>query len=294
MRKYISFLLAFMLVFMSLVGCNNVTPPESGGNPNEQPNQTPVTPPSDDGFIQGPNSGENQPTTPPEEGGEQPDTPPASGEDQPTTPPDSGDVITGEFVTKYQTYTFEGNNLAIIKLENHTTQNYTVTINAKYLDAAGNELKAETQTFEGFPAGWENHLVFKPDFPFAKFTYTVDLNVYQGECAISAETKAKVTRVYETKIWIMSQVHQGDYTKYPTILAEAEWENASGIYAKRCVVIFDNTGEIYAILYKNGTISQSPETVGYYLLQTTDETIVWPDEIKSGVTGIVAIVSATK
>ena len=319
MKRIFTLLLALLMAVTMVTACQNTPPPEG----DDKPTQTPVTPPEleydgtvivkpgepttppEDGEDQPddpttpPEGGEDQPddpTTPPEDGEDQPDdptTPPESG-DQPTTPPDSGDVVEGNFVTKYKTYTYEGNNLAIIKLENHTTQNYTVTINAKYLDAAGNELKAETQTFEGFPAGWENHLVFKPDFPFAKFTYTVDLNVYQGECAISAETKAKVTRVYETKIWIMSQVNQGDYTKYPTILAEAEWENASGIYAKRCVVIFDNTGEIYAILYKNGTISQSPETVGYYLLQTTDETIVWPEELKGNVTGIVAITSITK
>ena len=295
MRKYISFLLAFMLVFMSLVGCNNIIPSEGSGNQNEQPNQTPVTPPLDDGFIQGPDSGANQPTTPPEEGGEQPDTPPASGEDQPTTPPDSGDVITGEFVTKYQTYTFEGNNVAIIKLENQSSQNYTVTINAKYLDTAGNELKAETQTFEGFLADWENYMVFIPKIQFAKFTYTVELDAFNGEVALSKDSKAYFTRLYESKIFIMDRFNAtGDTTKYPSILAEYEMENLHDINLRICLVVFDNTNNICFIHTKGLATSEKKSTEQAIYLQTTEKTIDWPDEIKSGVTGIVAIVSATK
>ena len=304
MKRHISFLLVFVLLLASLVSCNTI-PPEG----NDDPSQTPVTPPEleYDGTVivkpdeptTSPEDGEDQPddpTAPPEDGEDQPDdptTPPESG-DQPTTPPDSGDVVEGNFVTKYKTYTYEGNNLAIIKLENHTAQNYTVTINAKYLDAAGNELKAETQTFEGFPAGWENHLVFKPDIQFAKFTYTVSLDVFNGVCAISGNAKAHFTRLYESKMFILDLAMAGDMTKYPSILAETEWINASGIYAKRCIIIFDNTGEIYTILYKNGTISQSPEILIYDLLQTTDKAITWPEELTNGVTGIVVIMFVEK
>ena len=297
MRKNIVFLLALVFLLTSLVGCNNVIPPESSGNQSEQPNQTPVTPPSNDGFIQGPDSGENSSTTPPEGGEDQPDdptTPPESG-DQPATPPDSGDVITGEFVTMYQTYTFEDNNVAIIKLENQSSKNYTVTINAKYLDAAGNELKAETQTFEGFPAGWENYLIFIPKIQFAKFAYTVDLTAFEGECAVSADSKIYFSRVYETKACIDALLNAGDYEKYPTISAEFVFENMKDIYTHRYLVVFDSTGEIYAISFQKGAEGSDYSTYfGPFLLQTTNENIVWPDELKNDVTGIVAIVSATK
>ena len=295
MKKYISFLLVFALVLVNLVGCNNVIPPEGSGNQNEQQNQTPVTPPLDDGFIQGPDSGANQPTTPPEDGGEQPNTPPEGGEDQPATPPDSGDVVTGGFVTKYQTYTFEGNNVAIIKLENQSSQNYTVTIDAKYLDTAGNELKAETQTFEGFPAGWENYMVFIPKIQFAKFTYTVELDAFNGEVALSKDCKAYFTRLYETKAVIMDRFDAtGDYKKYPSISAEYKLDNFHDINLQICLVIFDNTNNICFIHTKEmGGLEKNSTLMAIYL-QTTEKTIEWPDEIKSGVTGIVAIVSATK
>ena len=305
MKKLLTLTLAVLMLLTALVGCNNATPPEG----NDDPNQTPVTPPEGDiipeydgtviikpGEPTTPPESGDQPATPPEDGEDQPDdptTPPESG-DQPTTPPDSGDVVEGNFVTKYKTYTYEGNNLAIIKLENHTAQNYTVTINAKYLDAAGNELKAETQTFEGFPAGWENHLVFKPDIQFAKFTYTVGLNVFNGECALSANSKAYFKRLYEGKSVIDALGMAGDHTKYPTILIEFEFANYKGTYVNTYQILFDNTGEIYFIQKLKFGISNNPSTRMSNLLQTTDETIVWPDELKGNVSGIVAIQSATK
>lgn len=286
MKKYVSFLLVFTLALVSLVGCNNVTPPEGS----DEQNQPSVAPPTGDvipeyegSVVVKPGEGENQPTTPPESG------------EQPTTPPDSGDVVTGEFVTKYKTYTFEGNNVAIIKLENHASQNYTVTIDAKYLDAAGNELKVESQTFEGFPAGWENHLIFIPKIQFDKFTYTVDLTAFEGECVVSADSKIYFSRVYETKACIDALLNAGDYEKYPTISAEFVFENMKDIYTHRYLVVFDSTGEIYAISFQKGAEGSDYSTYfGPFLLQTTNENIVWPDELKNDVTGIVAIVSATK
>ena len=284
MKRHISFLLVFVLLLASLVSCNTI-PPEGSGEQN-QPSVTPpvgdVIPEYDSTVIVKPNEGENQPTTPPESG------------EQPTTPPDSGDVVTGEFVTKYKTYTFEGNNVAIIKLQNHSSQNYTVTINAKYLDAAGNELKAETQTFEGFPAGWENHLVFKPDIQFAKFTYTVSLNVFNGECTLSAESKIYFSRVLEMKAVIDALGMAGDHTRYPTISAEYIFENMKDIYAQLYFIVFDNKGDIYRIKFHKGAEGSHYSTQdGIYLVQTTEKTIVWPDELTGDVTGIVAIQSAT-
>ena len=309
MRRIFTLLLALLMVVAAMTACQNATPPEG----NDDPSQTPVTPPEGDiipeydgTVIIKPGEGESsagsdttppesgdQPDTPPESG-DQPDTPPESG-DQPDTPPESGEVVTGDFVTKYKTYTYEGNNLAIVKLKNHTTQNYTVTINAKYLDAAGNELKAETQTFEGFPAGWENHLVFKPDIQFAKFTYTVSLNVFNGECALSANSKAYLKRLYEGPMFIRElAMNKGDYTKYPSILAEFELVNCKNLSINMWQIVFDNTGKIFFITYLEAEISNASSTKVYPLLQTTEKTIAWPDEIKGNVTGIVAIQSATK
>ncbi len=296
MKKILALTLAIMMLLSALVGCNTTPPPNS----DETQNHLPVTPPelNYDGTVifkpgDGDQSTDNN-TTPPDDSGNQPTTPPADGGDQPVEPPLGSEVVTGEFVTMYKTYTYKGNDVAIIKLENHTTQNYTVTINAKYLDAAGNELKAETQTFEGFPAGWENHLVFKPDIQFAKFTYTVSLNIFNGECALSANSKAYFKRLYEGKSVIDALGMAGDHTKYPTILIEFEFANLKGTYINTYQILFDNTGEIYFIKQLKFGISNNPSTRMSNLLQTTDETIVWPDELKGNVTGIVSIQSVTQ
>ena len=67
------------------------------------------------------------------------------------------------------------------------------------------------------------------------------------------------------------------------------------IYTHRYLVVFDNRGEIYSIAYQKGVKDVEHITIKWpYLVQTTDETIVWPDELKGDVSGIVAIVSASK
>ena len=86
----------------------------------------------------------------------------------------------------------------------------------------------------------------------------------------------------------------GDHTRYPTISAEYIFENMKDIYAQLYFIVFDNKGDIYRIKFHKGAEGSHYSTQdGIYLVQTTEKTIVWPDEIKGNVTGIVAIQSAT-
>ena len=81
------------------------------------------------------------------------------------------EVLTGEFVVKDKKYTFEGNDLAIVSVENQTNKNYSVTVTGTYLDKDGNALKTESQTFDQYSAGYSGYFLFKPDMQFDKFTY---------------------------------------------------------------------------------------------------------------------------
>ena len=51
----------------------------------------------------------------------------------------------GKFVAKDKTYAYQGNNVTILKLENQSEVNCSVTIHAKFLSADGTVLKTETQ-----------------------------------------------------------------------------------------------------------------------------------------------------
>ena len=79
--------------------------------------------------------------------------------------------LSGEFVVKDKKYTFEGNDLVIVSVENKTNKNYSVTVTGTYLDKGGNVLKTETQTFDQYSAGYNGFFMFKPDLQFDKFTY---------------------------------------------------------------------------------------------------------------------------
>jgi len=69
-------------------------------------------------------------------------------------------------------------NVIIMSVENKSDEAYTITINGKYLDANGNVLKTESQTFEGFAANWSNYFVFAPGIEFDKFTFDFSSKKY--------------------------------------------------------------------------------------------------------------------
>ena len=48
--------------------------------------------------------------------------------------------LSGEFVVKDKKYSFEGNDLVLVSVENQTNKNYSVTITGSYLDKDGNVL----------------------------------------------------------------------------------------------------------------------------------------------------------
>ena len=128
MKRLISIALTTTMILLSLIGCHS-TPTETPNNSNDG-SETPSTP-EDFVFTDVIQDYDNK------------------------TESDGG-----EFICKDKTYEYNGNNITILKLENHTAENYAVTIDAEFLDADGKVLKRETQTFNGFPAGWENYFFF--------------------------------------------------------------------------------------------------------------------------------------
>ena len=289
MKKILALTLAIMMLLSALVGCNTTPPPNS----DETQNQTPVTPPelNYDGTVifkpgDGDQSTDNN-TTPPGDSGNQPTTPPSDGGDQPVEPPLGGEVVTGEFVTMYKTYTYKGHDVAIIKLENHTTQNYTVTINAKYLDADGNELKTETQTFEGFPSGWENHFFFNPGIRFSNFTYTLTAQEFSGECGVNSNSQAYFTRIFETKMHHIVDGHiDVEGGKVPTLSAEFQFENFKASLQILTELVIDKNGEICAI-HRYEASGGGSGTKSWPIYQTTEDELIIPENLQGELIGVV-------
>ena len=206
--------------------------------------------------------------------------------------------IVGKFVAKDKTYAYQGNNVTIIKLENQSEVNCTVTIHAKFLSADGTVLKTETQSFEGFPAGWQNHFVFMPQIQYDTMEYTLDVKQYTGEMYFTSTSGYVLGKIYEDKLPLPQTLAQKDYEKYSSIIAKFDAvEMPKTPYLKRLIsVVFDNTGEIAVISTQRGSFSCEYGEEGYYQVLVyappvpTKEPLDWPEELDGGVTGIVGII----
>ena len=204
----------------------------------------------------------------------------------------------GKFVAKDKTYAYQGNNVTILKLENQSEANCTVTIHAKFLSANGTVLKTETQSFEGFPAGWQNYFVFMPGMKYDTMEYTLDIEQYTGEMYFTSTSGYVLGEVYEIGVPRREKMAIGDYEKYSTICARFV---STGMpktpYYKRLIhVVFDNTGEIAEIHTQHGPFYSEDDgkkggldVIVYTPPVATKDPLDWPEELDGGVTGIVGI-----
>ena len=202
----------------------------------------------------------------------------------------------GKFVAKDKTYAYQGNNVTIIKLENQSEVNCTVTIHAKFLSADGTVLKTETQSFEGFPAGWQNHFVFMPQIQYDTMEYTLDVEEYTGEMYFTSTSGYVLGEIYEFGVPRREKMAIGDYEKYSTICARFDSVGMPKTpYYKRLIsIVFDNTGEIANIHKQHGPFWGEGhfDDIVYTPPVATKDPLDWPEELDGGVTGIVGILQA--
>ena len=97
--------------------------------------------------------------------------------------PAEGDHAAGKLVVKYKIYDFayEDRNVAIVSVENHSTQALTVSIDGVCENTLEDKTKRITRSFEGFAAGWQNYFIFDPKAEFDEFSYEIDFEYCDGE-----------------------------------------------------------------------------------------------------------------
>lgn len=107
----------------------------------------------------------------------------ASGE--PSRPKDGSEGVSsaessaeGEFVVSEKKYSYQGEDLMLLHLENQTNRHYDVTVHGVYLDENGKPVKEESQTYKAFPSGWQNYMIFRPKMAFDGFAYTLEVTDY--------------------------------------------------------------------------------------------------------------------
>ena len=185
--------------------------------------------------------------------------PGASGDDSA-----SGDTskapVSGEFVVSDKKYDYNGANLELLYVENQTDRHYNVTIKGKYLDENGETIKEESQTFEGFPAGWSNHFVFYPKVSFESFSYEIETEEYQANAITSDENGVPyvsyIELTYEKQMeWMRASaggdenghtIEARDMYFWSTILNNHPTVKLGVDYN---VIVLDEQGEIYITDY---------------------------------------------
>ena len=195
----------------------------------------------------------------------------------------SEEALTGEFVVKDKKYTFEGNDLVIVSVENQTNKNYSVTVEGTYLDKDGNVLKTETQTFDQYSAGFSQYFLFEPGIAFDKFTYTFEATESVGPF-YAKDAGVKYNGIDHRPMTIREETAKDDFTKYPTASASYSYQytGTQQINLWTRWLLVNNKGEI--IFSFNRATSLSPDdkyddgASQYKLYQTKDENWECPQE----------------
>lgn len=204
--------------------------------------------------------------------------------------------LSGEFVVKDKKYTFEGNDLVIISVDNQTNKNYSVTITGTYLDKEGKTLKTETQTFDQYSAGYSNYFLFQPNMQFEKFTYNLDMKETDGPF-YAKHVSVRFNRFYEDMLYILSQCEKDDWTKYPTVSDSLSWAYSGDTttYIRTKCIYLNEKNEIIGIcdrmkfLYVGDSFADGEHKDYFY--QTTDKDFEMPEDWKGQIQLIPVIVS---
>lgn len=163
--------------------------------------------------------------------------------------------LTGDFVVSEKKYNYNDANLELLYVENQTNRHFNVTINGTYLDANGEPIKEESQTFEGFPAGWKNYFVFYPSVAFDSFTYTVETEEFTGGTLASDEDGNPLADYieleYEQEMFWERALGLNGPDGVKEMRALAFWVNLINNHPSVCIsftchlLLLDEQGEIY-------------------------------------------------
>lgn len=203
---------------------------------------------------------------------------------------ENSDSLTGEFVVKEKKYTYEGNDLVVVSVENNTNKNYAVTITGTYLDAENKVLKTETQTFDQYSAGYSNNFLFAPNMTFDKFEYKLETTETDGPF-YADKLEYKYNGLREMPYYIPEQIAKDDYTMYPAVLASFSYKYTGDapIQADIKWLLINESGQIVYIAEKSRIIDVGQgfdryfDTVVFYTLESE---LVWPDEWKGNIQAI--------
>lgn len=199
----------------------------------------------------------------------------------------------GEFSVKVKKYSYNENDLLIFDIQNITDTDCDLTITVQYFDKNNQTLGTESQTFNGFAAEYRNYFLFSPNKAFEDFEYQISATKATNDCP-AKNVLFEWTNNFE-EIPFPSNYKNGDYKKYPTIVAKSMYKNnnSCSTIIVDIKIILDENGNVYKICERNETMlmasAENYKTILVY--STTEEPFVWPEEIDDGGSVIIAVQS---
>jgi len=215
-----------------------------------------------------------------------------------------GDSTEIDFYVKDKKYSYKGNDILILNVENKTEENYTLNIMVTYFDESGKVLKKEGKIFEGFASGWGNHFLFQPNITFDDYEYKFSFDKFEG-VTIADKVSMEFTGIREGKGLIENLIYpnvpedQSDISFYPrlsglyTISHTYNEQESRYLAFDMYIIFFDENGEICRVANKKGddVISEKiyeGSSVIYYNEEDPSK-LNLPDSLKGEITCIFSI-----
>lgn len=149
------------------------------------------------------------------------------------------------FLVKEKRFTCEEGDLMLLEITNESSGNFDITLHGTYYDASGEIITTEIQSFEGFPAGYQNFFLFDPSTSFAEFSYDLEATPCTG-AVYAHEIGAMLTGTDEKDTIDGEKAMAGDFTRYPTLFANFTVKNESDkeLLATFFLVLYNEKNEI--------------------------------------------------
>lgn len=203
-----------------------------------------------------------------------------------------GETTVGGILIKDKKYAYREQNVVIMSIENHTSDNYIVTITVDYLDKTSKLLKTESHSSQGLVSNGQTYLLFAPDIAFDSYRYSVEANIFEGKCYTGGLT-FELSQPREV-FWPIMEVTNDLMTSYPQIEARVSYISPEPINISTVTVFFGSDGEIFNI-ETHGMVAVYPgavsaSTLNLYYELVDKEDFKWPKELLGNTSVIVVVV----
>ena len=206
-----------------------------------------------------------------------------------------------EIKGKKLSYTKGNKNALILNVKNTTDKNYSITLTVNYFASDGVEvIKTEKKTFKGFASGYDRYFIFQPEISYDKYSCSIELTEYSGECLEQYIDVFEVKTRYIKHHWLGYSDDKGNAVWGEAITAQILYKStySEPLWVYGYFIILDKNGNIYfdsksigscfsGLVEKGREYADAAEICNPdgNKLQSTGK-VAWPDELVGDITFI--------